>query len=172
MSDEIRFVPTNAIQLTISRELALDYGLIEPKPEELHERNESGRRFHANQRAIRSKFIDAIDALREKGGLTVEILNLHAPDVDAQWSQECPGCDFGGYEGEPPDWPCRTVRALATHHGIDMPGGDLPGKRYEDEFVPFTGKPFRPPLSRWHFTSIEDTPVTNACQRLHPLRLT
>ena len=33
------------------------------------------------------------------------IIALHTPD---KWG-ECQGCDYGGYEGEKPDWPCSTI---------------------------------------------------------------
>jgi hypothetical protein len=49
--------------------------------------------------------------------LTRTILDLHSVDKYG----ECGGCDFGGYEAEPPEWPCRTVTAVAEHHGIELP---------------------------------------------------
>lgn len=33
----------------------------------------------------------------------------------------CDGCDMDGYEAEPPEWPCRTVQAVARHYGIALP---------------------------------------------------
>lgn len=126
----------NSYTFTVSREYALDFGLIEPTPEELAERNARSHRFHIEQRATRAEFLAAIAQLREAGGLATAILGLHAPDTEGQWASPCPGCDYSGYEGEPPEWPCRTVRLVAEHHGVDLPDCDLPGAHYEREFVP------------------------------------
>lgn len=141
---------TNQIAYTfnVSREYALDMGMIEPTPEELAERNDRSRAFHAEQQARRVQALDALEQLRSKDSLTASILDLHSCDTGADWSPECAGCDFSGYEGEPPEWPCRTILALAEHHGIDMPT-TLPGRHYEGEFVPSDGKPIEWPKPRW-----------------------
>ena len=34
---------------------------------------------------------------------------------------ECDGCDFAGYEGDRPQWPCRTVIAVAGAVGVAVP---------------------------------------------------
>jgi hypothetical protein len=44
----------------------------------------------------------------KKDNLVGKIAKLHSPD-DRRY---CKGCDWGGYEGEAPDWPCRTWRLL------------------------------------------------------------
>lgn len=57
-------------------------------------------------------------ALKAKADPTSHaMIELHAPSEDATFP-ECQGCDFSGVEGEPPEWPCRTVIALANVHGI------------------------------------------------------
>lgn len=45
------------------------------------------------------------------------VLALHQPNE----YQECEGCDYAGWEGDPPEWPCRTVELLAEHYDL----GDL-----------------------------------------------
>lgn len=42
------------------------------------------------------------------------VAELHAPDDPSM--PRCRGCDFGGYEGGAPEWPCRTY-TLVT--GVD-----------------------------------------------------
>ena len=124
----------NSIAFRISREMAIDYGMVEPTPAESAERDEQLRRFREKQAAERKKWTgETIPALRMTDQLTRRILDLHAPDLEAGWTPQCPGCDFGGYDGEPPEWPCRTIVALAEHHGIALPGHSMPGAEYEKE---------------------------------------
>lgn len=56
----------------------------------------------------------------------VEILQLHEPepftvyqDGSVPWWQ-CRGDEFGGYDGELPDWPCETVGIIARHLGVGL----------------------------------------------------
>lgn len=46
-----------------------------------------------------------------------ELRALHAPNQD-RWPR-CEGCDFEGYESEPPSWPCRTAELVYTQEEID-----------------------------------------------------
>ena len=58
-------------------------------------------------------------------GLAMAVLNLHHPVAAYPWWHwvdgvpfeprvwECGGCEFDGYEAEPPDWPCQTVGVVA-----------------------------------------------------------
>lgn len=46
---------------------------------------------------------------QEKKHADNPIMQLHHRRFEA-----CQGCDYGGYEAEPPDWPCRTVRLVCT----------------------------------------------------------
>lgn len=62
------------------------------------------------------------EELRERlaaaaGPLGRRILALH--DFDEHG--ECRGDELAGYEAEPPEWPCDTVRAVAEHYGIELP---------------------------------------------------
>lgn len=44
------------------------------------------------------------------------VLEMHGPHVNQSYTAypaECWGCDIGGYEGEPPDFPCATYRRFA-----------------------------------------------------------
>lgn len=131
---------SNSFVVSVSREQLLDMGQIEPTPEELADRNEKSKMFHADQRAKRGQFIKALDRLGNSDALTMAILELHAPDLDAEYGSDCLGCDVAGYDGEQPEWPCRTIDLVAAQNGISLPSGTLPGKRYEDEFVPSDGK--------------------------------
>ena len=53
-------------------------------------------------------------------GSAKAVAELHAPKVvgaslvSAGWSV-CGGCDYGGWDGEPPLWPCRTVKILKAY---------------------------------------------------------
>ena len=48
------------------------------------------------------------------------MLDLHSQQPNRYGFGTCEGCDFSGYEGDPPDWPCRTVALIAERHGIDV----------------------------------------------------
>lgn len=48
--------------------------------------------------------------------LAVDILTLHHPHA-GYLQEECAGCDYEGYEGEPPEWPCRTYQLIAERYG-------------------------------------------------------
>lgn len=57
-------------------------------------------------------FAAAIAAITEPTARAV--LDLHA--CDSAW--DCAGCDYSGWESEPPSWPCRTVLLIAEIHGV------------------------------------------------------
>lgn len=109
----------NAITMRISREMARDQGLIEPNRDELTERSAWHERFRRDDAARQQRYAVGYMALLEADPATAVVARLHAPD-DHPWALRCEGCDFGGYDAEAPDWPCRTIGALADHHDIDM----------------------------------------------------
>jgi hypothetical protein len=47
------------------------------------------------------------------------VLDLHAPDTEARSWLTCPVCDAD--ELDPGPWPCRTVEAIASAYGIEVP---------------------------------------------------
>ncbi len=141
---------------TAPRDEALIYGGVVPTPEEVEAYNIKAR----------ESWLEAIedwtiyDAAREllaaiTDPLARAILDLHHSETIK--NPECEGCDFGGYEGEPPAWPCRTVMAIAAHYGIALPSyiGSRPGA--DPHTMPPEGfTPFRPPLSRWHIATPDE----------------
>ncbi|HEX3782728.1 MAG TPA: hypothetical protein VHX38_23935 [Pseudonocardiaceae bacterium] len=63
--------------------------------------------------------------------LAVAVLTLHAPQTHGNLVT-CAGCDYAGYEGEPPEWPCRTYRLAAERNGRQFVGEYEPyGPRME-----------------------------------------
>jgi hypothetical protein len=52
------------------------------------------------------------------------VLTLHAPVRPYPWlaslDHHCAGDEFGGYDGEPPDWPCETIKAAAGAFGVAL----------------------------------------------------
>lgn len=106
----------NAIHMRISRELALDYGLVEPTAEELAERDEADRKWQARRQAAqlrKGEILAALDALRTKGDTISAVIAHHAPDEDRRY---CQGCDMG-CSCEAADWPCSTVALILDRAG-------------------------------------------------------
>ena len=52
---------------------------------------------------------DLLDLLATAEGTLKAIVELHSVTK----YDECSGCDFGGWEGEEPAWPCRTINLIA-----------------------------------------------------------
>lgn len=110
----------NTITFAVSREMALDFGLVEPTPEEAAERAARTARWEGWRARHRAQQATMVAALNETGdAVTTAILALHSSNGSEY--PECQGCDFSGAESEPPEWPCRTVLELARAHGIPEP---------------------------------------------------
>ena len=171
MSEKFEPMGSNSFAFTVSREQALMWGMDDFTPEELAAHNAKMSAFHAEQRALRALMLSAYADMRNMSSLGNAILDLHSCDLDAEWGAECPGCDFDGYEGEAPSWPCRTVVAVAQHYGVVMPDRSLPGKHYEGEYRPRDGKRVENPLRRWRSAFYEaldealDTTVFHGAKR-------
>lgn len=51
--------------------------------------------------------------------LVDQLRELHAPDpYESMREIYCQGCDFGGWEGEAPRWPCRTAAKVYSEEEI------------------------------------------------------
>ena len=112
----------NSIALRISREMALDFGIAEETEAEKRKRGEELAAYRAKRAAAQPRLRAALAALDALDGLARDVLDLHTFDPAYPCSRSCEGCDFSGYEGDPPDWPCRTVDLIAERHGIDLTG--------------------------------------------------
>lgn len=106
--------------IPISREMALDMGLIEPTPDERAEMDRKAaewRQRAAGRAAVlaaaRHRLAQITDPLARR------ILDLHTEDACG----ECDGCDPGMYAESSAGWPCSTIDAIADHYGIPL-GGD------------------------------------------------
>lgn len=102
--------------IQISREQALEYGLVEPTSSELEQIREYNRKWIAWQDRQDERHRLAASALRSAGELERRLMDLHCVNERG----ECAGCDFSGYDGEPPEWPCRTVALLAEYHRLQI----------------------------------------------------
>jgi hypothetical protein len=112
----------NAIAMTISREMALDYGLVEPTPEEAAERAEQAREWRLREEQawrIFDAMVPRLAALTEPA--TRAVLNLHANN-DAEGGPACDECYIGDDRAP---WPCDTVKAIAAVHEIEVPDIEL-----------------------------------------------
>lgn len=102
----------------VPRNIAIDYGLVEPTPAERAEREvwhvEWEQRKQAATEAA-AVFAAALAAVADP--VARAVLDLHKPADHGH----CHGCDADGYEWEYPEWPCRTATTIAATLGIDVP---------------------------------------------------
>ena len=110
----------NSIAIHLTRETLLDFGMVQPTPAEAEQRRRTResleqRRSDAMPR-IRAALAQ-LDAITDPTARAV--LELHTRDRDSAHAH-CDGCDYSGYEGDSPDWPCRTVDLIAQLNNIDL----------------------------------------------------
>lgn len=101
----------------VSRDFAIDHGLIQPTTAERQERERWHADYEARKQAATEAwpvFVAALNAVTDPVGRAV--LDQHKADEDGR----CRGCDFDGYEAEPPNWPCPTTILIATTLGIPV----------------------------------------------------
>lgn len=120
MSDPLKFTK-HSFAIRISRDMALALGHVEPTPEERAEMDERHRFYvlEENRRAlIKEAAIGFLGQIEDEP--TKSLVALHGP-VAEYGHDICEGCDYSGYEGEPPEWPCRTIETIANHYRIELP---------------------------------------------------
>lgn len=103
--------------LPVSRWQLLDTGVVEPTPQERAEqerRTAEWRREKERRDAVREIARQALAKLTDP--LSRIVLDLHSKS-EGGW---CEGDDLDGHDFDPPEWPCRTVRAVAAYHGIEL----------------------------------------------------
>lgn len=110
----------NSFSFAISRQMAVEEGLVEPTEAELEALRVRHAEFHATMRAEWAAYDVAVatygDAVGGLDPLVRDVLELHSQDDDG----DCGGCDFGGWESEAPSWPCRTATLIAERVGLEL----------------------------------------------------
>jgi len=84
-------------------------------------------------------YVDQVDLLLESliefpvSYLTKDLLALHSRNK----RNECDGCDFQGWEAEPPEWPCRTVKLIIgkEFHPATPPKKYFHGRLQESGYI-------------------------------------
>jgi len=123
----------NAFSFTVSREMALDYGLVEPTPEEATKRAADLDRYqreHAEEQAAAAATVRALDAITEPTSRAVLDLHQRAPVPGRAYV--CEGCEADGYDHTSPAYPCGTTTLIASLHGLAFPRGLYELDRPED----------------------------------------
>jgi hypothetical protein len=92
-----------SVCIPISREML--EGLRAPTEQKLAEYRAKAEARAAERRAEVASHEAMVAAA---SGLLLQVLTLHAPVQDTRGLLSCHGCDYGGYDAEPPEWPCRT----------------------------------------------------------------
>lgn len=70
------------------------------------------RRLAELEKALDEHADRLAEAYRAEDRLTYRLLQLHAPERNFETFFTCCGCDFSGFDGEAPEWPCRTYSLL------------------------------------------------------------
>lgn len=115
--------------IPVSRQMLLDQGLVEPTAEERRDHEASMveyRRKVAVATAAWPQFIAALNAVSDP--LARAVLDLHKADEHGH----CGGCEFSGYEAEPPGWPCETTAVVAAAIGLTVPADLHLAEQYRD----------------------------------------
>ena len=104
--------------IPVSRHVLLDHGLVEPTDAERRE-FEASHAEYARRRQAASEALPAfLAALRAVDDPVARaVIDLHGRTSVG----ECTGCEFSGYEAEPPGWPCSTIGVVAQAVGIPVP---------------------------------------------------
>jgi hypothetical protein len=76
---------------------------------------EERARWAREKAAAQPRLHKAMAGLRTLDDLERELVELHCDD-----DGKCAGCDFSGFEADPPDWPCRTVQHIAEYNGWNL----------------------------------------------------
>jgi len=107
----------NVIAFSMTREMAIDHGLATPTPAEKAARDAATARWREHDNRLKQADKAMLAAFYMLNDRTANaVLDLHKPTHGSY--PECEGDDFHGAEAERPEWPCRTVIAIAQAHGI------------------------------------------------------
>lgn len=114
----------NRLKESITQGITRGIPRLQMSDEERAERRAAYQKKRDEAWATYHAAVPALDAISDPVARLV--LDLHAPKArhtrtDWVFAPECGGCEFGGYEGEPPNWPCGTTAAIADHYGIALP---------------------------------------------------
>lgn len=125
-------VQKNSFSIRISRQMAEDHGLVERSDEDARKAYEDHAQWLLD---CASAWFDwtMVDGLLSiiKDPVSRLVLDQHKRVALEYADSEfvCEGCDYGGHDGAPPEWPCSTVRLVLAHHHPDYP---LPSIGYDD----------------------------------------
>lgn len=109
----------------VSREQAIDYGYVEPTPEEVAQREALTARYVASSRAAWAEYEVTAAALEAVAEPAVRaVLDLHAPDMNT-FDVTCSADVYDSEMGDHETYPCETVRAIANAYGIPLPSYPL-----------------------------------------------
>jgi hypothetical protein len=117
MSDPINIVKYGQ-EIPISRQMAIDAGIIEPTPEERVRQERDRAEWRAKVEADKPKYEAAVQALRvlaasdDTHSLAARLLHIHENHGGV--------CDAHGGE-DYTMWPCDVAQTIAQHYGTPFP---------------------------------------------------
>lgn len=119
MTAEAPEIHTNSIAWTISRDMAIAHGLIEPNEQEAAELARQHFQYVAHVADLWDRWVPALAALDAVNGRGLRaMLDLHAPQAN-EYGWDCGTCTDS--DGDPAEWPCTVTEQLANVAGIDLP---------------------------------------------------
>lgn len=96
------------------RNLVKEYlGVSKPLTEaEKAEREAHWKEYRDSRHQLHKDLLGRCDTVNATLRVTLRaILELHRPS-SGQYFIHCQGCDYSGYDSEPPEYPCRTVELI------------------------------------------------------------
>jgi hypothetical protein len=101
----------------VSRDTAIDLGMVKPTAKEQAKRDAWAAEYERRKQAATEAWPRFVAALNGPADPVVHVvLDLHKADRG-----QCRGCEFDGYEAEPPSWPCATTTTISAALGIPVP---------------------------------------------------
>lgn len=105
-----------AVRFDLSREMAIDAGIVEPTPQERAAMDVDRERWKASRARAAAQQAEWFSTIHDAAGpVGAAMLALHVPDKYG----DCKGCGFEELAGLA--WPCATVLAGAEAVGIPEP---------------------------------------------------
>lgn len=135
---EASMIRTNSFSYHVSAEMAALYGFgdheLGPITRETYVRRVQWETEKREAWRLYDRAVAILPAVAAGNPAALAVIDLHKPVPREGWDESpiCHGCDYGGMDAEPPEWPCSSVAAVADVFDVPLPSSsDLCGPRPE-----------------------------------------